>query len=217
MDDRFYHGIIGSTDRICGYNVSALTPWHNVILTAINSPVLDPAKETSAGDLLLFLKVLNTRWPDIPDLRAKFKDKWWWWRLNKAKVLLRELGKLKDWLDSQLSSPVTWEVTHTDKGAGKRLSSPAILALIVSLVSKGNIQLESAWNMRIAEARWYDAVLAELNGADVRFAYDNEELPAAQLESKDEAEIIALAKRELPPAKFQVWLANRKENQRKAK
>ena len=50
-----------------------------------------------------------------------------------------------------------------------------MFALIVSLVSKGNITLHTAWNMRISEARWYDVTLAEINGADLKIAYEGEE------------------------------------------
>ena len=45
---------------------------------------------------------------------------------------------------------------------GKPLSSPSMLALVVSLASKMGQPLSSVWNMRLAECRWVDTTLAEL-------------------------------------------------------
>lgn len=206
MDDRFFNGIIGASDRICGYDIASLTPWHNVILSAINSPVLVADMETSAGDLLLFLKVVSCEWPNLPNLKTRWHDIIWHKRLKKERILLRELDKLKNWLDCQLSAPVLWANDSDENKGGKSLSSPSVFALIVSLVSKGNITLHTAWNMRISEARWYDVTLAEINGADLKIAYEGEEENLKeQIKEISDDKAVEIAKRNLSEKDFQRW------------
>ena len=108
MDDRFFNAIIGASDRVCGYDITALTPWHSVILSAIDSPVLNPEKDTSAGDLLLFLKVVSCEWPNMPNLKPRWRDIIWHPKLKKSSTLLKELAKLKTWLSCQRSAPELW-------------------------------------------------------------------------------------------------------------
>ena len=206
MDDRFFNGIIGASDRICGYDITALTPWHNVILSAINSPVLVADMETSAGDLLLFLKVVSCEWPNLPNLKARWHDIIWHRRLKKERILYRELEKLKSWMNCQMSAPVLWTNEDSDGGNSKSLSSPSVFALIVSLVSKGNITLHTAWNMRIAEARWYDVTLAEINGADLKIAYEGEEEELKeQIKEISDDKAVKIAKRNLSEKDFERW------------
>ena len=212
MDDRFFQAIIGASSRVCGYDIVALSPWHHLILQALDSPVLVPDKETSAGDLLLFLKVVSCEWPNTPNLDATWRDRIWHRRLKKSKILLRELDKLKEWLEAQLASPVLWQ--KEDNDTGKTLSSPSVFALVVGLVSKGNISLHHAWNMRISEARWYDVTLAEINGAELRIAYENEdEQIKEQLQEVDEEQAVTIAKRNLSQKDFERWHKSFKQNQ----
>ena len=89
-----------------------------------------------------------------------------------------------------------------------------MFALVVSMVSKGNIELSAAWNMRIAEARWYDVALAEINGADLRVAYDGEEDQLReQLQEISEDKAVEIAQRNLSPQDFEKWHEAFKNNQ----
>lgn len=213
MDDRFFQALIGASSRVCGYDINALSSWHHVILQALSSPVLVPNKETTAGDLLLFLKVVSCSYPNTPNLEATRQDRKWHRKLKKTKALEFELSNLKEWLESQMSTPMLWSNDSDDNG-GKSLSSPGIFALVVGLVSKGNIPLATAWNMRISEARWYDVTLAELNGAELRIAYDNEdEQIKAQLQEVDEDQAVTIAKRNLSQQDFERWHKSFKQNQ----
>jgi hypothetical protein len=90
-----------------------------------------------------------------------------------------------------------------------------VFALVVGLVSKGNMTLDAAWNMRIAEARWYDVTLAELNGADLRIAYENEdEQIKERLQEVDEETAVTIAKRNLSQKDFERWHKQFKANQK---
>jgi len=205
MDDRFFNAIIGASDRVCGYDITALTPWHSVILSAIDSPVLNPEKDTSAGDLLLFLKVVSCEWPNMPNLKARWRDIIWHRKLKKSSTLLKELAKLKVWLSCQLSAPILW--ADDQENQGPSLSSPGVFALVVNLVSKGGISLDTAWNMRISEARWHDVTLAEIGGAKLKIAYEGEEEEIKQqLTEISDEQAIELAKRNLSENDFKRWL-----------
>lgn len=213
MDDRFFNGIIGAETSVCGYKLQTLTPWHYVLLQAINSPVLESSSSTAIKDVLIFLKIINTTWPRVPNLRPRFRDAFWTWRMHKPKFARKHMRRLAQWIEAQLSVPQFWQ---DDKHTGNNLSSPPIFALVVGLASKGNIGLADAWNMRMAEARWFDATLAELNGANIKIAYEGEsEKLAAMLEMSEEEEIAA-AKQNLPPEIFEKWLKQREEQKKKA-
>ena len=211
MDDRFFNGIIGAGTSVCGYELQSLTPWHYILLQAIESPVLESSASTSVPDVLIFLKIASTTWPQVPNLRPRFRDAWWHWRMKSPKVAAKQMRRLAEWIEAQLSVPQFWD---DEKNKGSKLSSPPIFALVVGLVSKGNLSLSNAWNMRMAEARWFDATLAELNGADLKIAYEGEsEAVASILEDMTEERKIEVARQNLAPEAFEVWLENRKAKQ----
>lgn len=213
MDDRCLNALIGASTRVCGYQLNALTPWHHVLLSAIDSPVFDPDRPKETKDLLIFLKIAQTRWPQVPSLKPSLKDVWWTWRMKKPKIIRREIGRMREWLDAQLAMPQFWE---NDNSSGNTLSSPPIFALVVGLVSKGGISLDQAWNMRMAESRWFDATLAELNGAKIKFSYEgeNEEI-AKQLKEMSEEQKVEMARQHMPADRFKKWMAAREANKKK--
>ncbi len=60
--------------------------------------------------------------------------------------------------------------------------------------------------MRIAEARWYDVTLAEINGADIRVAYEGEEAEMmSQVEEISEDKAVEIARRNLSEKDFKRW------------
>lgn len=212
MDDRFFNGIIGADTSVCGYHLQSLTPWHYVLLQAIESPVLESSTSTTISDVLIFLKIASTTWPQVPNLRPRFRDAWWHWRMKSPKVAAKHMRRLAEWIEAQLSVPQFWD---DEKSKGSKLSSPPIFALVVGIASKGNIGLSNAWNMRMSEARWFDATLAELNGANIKIVDEDEtQQLAATLEMSDE-EQIAAAKENLAPEIFEKWLKHREEQKQK--
>lgn len=212
MDDRFFNGIIGAGTSVCGYELQSLTPWHYILLQAIESPVLEASASTSVPDVLIFLKIASTTWPQVPNLRPRFRDAWWHWRMKNPKVATKQMRRLAEWIEAQLSVPQFWD---DEKNKGSKLSSPPIFALVVGLVSKGNLSLANAWNMRMAEARWFDATLAELNGATLKIAYENESAEVERiLGTMTEEDEIEAARKNLPPELFDRWLTARKNKQK---
>ena len=198
MDDRFYNGIIGCSTKVCGYKLKALTPWHYVLLTALDSPILTTTNSSDINDLLVFLKVVQTQWPEQPKLSPSLHDHVWFWRMKRIKRVEFEMGKLKEWLEVQLSSPKLWK---EDQESGRKTSSPGIFMLVAGMISTGGLSLSEAWNMRLSEAQWLNVTLAELNGAKLKIAYENENL--LDIPKPSEAEIMEQAKKALSPAHFQ--------------
>ena len=201
MDDRFFNGVIGCSSKVCGYKLKSLTPWHQLMLSALGSSVFDSEKTTTIDDLLLFLKVTQTEWPNLPDLRAKPRDFWWHWKLKKIKTLQREMDKFKEWLDIQLSSPKLWQ--DEDKDVKSQPSSPAIMMLVVDLVSTGGLSISEAWNMRISESQWFHTTLAELKGAKLKVAYETDKMPEKTTFTKEE--MLEKAKADLSPEQFKAF------------
>ena len=212
MDDRFFHGIIGGEAIICGRKLDALTPWHVLLLHAIDSPMVSGDRPIYQGDLIIFSKVVSASYPDVPDLKPTLKDLFWRVRLNKQKRYIKQVRAIKNWLEIQMSVPRMWQQTGNNN-VNKSLSSPSMFALVVALVSDVNVTLAEAWNMRVSEARWYDTVKAELEGAEINIAYDNEEEVSDDLRGLTEEETREFARGKLPPAMFKQWLKARKTNQ----
>jgi len=178
MDDRFFHGLIGSPTRVCHYNLKALTPWHFVLLSAINSPVLDPEKDCGVNDLLVCLKILQLDWPQVPDLKSSTRDKWWAFRMNIHRIARKEFRKFSDWIEIQLSFPEFWEKDEDGDSTSEDTSNmPGVLSLVAGMVCNSSIQLSDAWNMRISEARWYQASIAHNNGADFKLVDKSQPMP----------------------------------------
>ena len=210
MDDRFFNGVIGCSTKVCGYHLDALTPWHHVLLSAVDSSVLDPAQTTTPDDLLIFIKIAQVQWPETPDLRPTFRDRLWHRRLKKVKTLKRELARFKEWLDVQFSNPKLWQ---DDNSSGGSMSSPGMFMLVVGIVSAGGLSLSEAWNMRSAEAQWFNTTLAELKGAKIKIAYDNEDLPPPL--DLEETEILEVARKQLSPQAFAQFKKARAKNKKK--
>lgn len=203
MDDRFYNGLIGCATTVCGYKVDALTPWHHVLLSAIDSPILNPSKDSELEDLQVFLKVTQSSWPDVPDFSATFSDQIWRLRMKLAKTAGKEMGKFKEWLTVQLATPRLWENEGDNKNKQKKSTTPNMLMLVVGLVNTCNISLSEAWNMRNSEAQWYNIAIAEINGANIKLVDENEKMPTKTKFTKEE--MLEKAKADLSPAQFKAF------------
>lgn len=215
MDDRFFHGLLGCEVSVCGQRLRNLTPWHLVLLNMIGSPIIQEGKQAGRHDILIFRRVVGTQWPDQPEIKPRLRDIYWMWRLRKKRVFLKHIIRLRGWMEIQTSTPKLWTTTYSEGSTQRTLSSPAMLALVMGLVSKAGMPLADCWNMRLAEARWCDVALAEINGSPLRVAYEGEQQPAAKLKPLTEDEIIAITKTELPPEQFKTWLAARRETAKK--
>jgi len=213
MDDRYFHGILGCEAVVCGRRLSNLTPWHVTQLEAIGSPVMGNG-QINANDMLVFLAVSQTTWPKRADnLRPRLRDVWYAIRMKNKKLFMRNISIVKHWMEAQLAAPRLWQ-NDQSMSFGGTLSSPPMLSIVTTMISKFNITRAEAWNMRISEARWYDTCRAELEGADVKVAYDNEQEQITDINSMEESEIVAFAKGQLDRGEFKKWHAARRKNRK---
>ena len=209
MDDRFFHGILGGGVRVCGLHLNNLTPWHILNLHAIGSPMVTDGGTVTPPDILLFCKTLQASYPNTPCYKPTLRDVAWRVRLIKKATFEKQAKTLQDWLAVQMCCPKLYEVTYAKEERRGSLSSPSIFALVVALASKLSETVAAIWNMRLAEARWMDTTLAELNGSELTISYDEEEEVITQLTG---AEAEAKAKEELPPELYKRWLKARRKN-----
>ena len=214
MDDRYFHGILGCEAVVCGRRLSNLTPWHVTLLEMNELPFTAGGASIEAKHILQIIRVVKTSYPNEPDMRPfKVRDLFWLWRMRKKKVFIKELHKLNSWLEVQTSMPRLWE--SSESSSGKTLSAPSMLLIIMALASKTAITDKDAWNTRLSLCRWYDTTLAELAGADIKLAYDeDEDQMIDRLEDKEESEIIAFVKQDLGEKDFKKWHAARRKNRK---
>lgn len=190
-----------------------MTPWHVTQLEAIGSPVMGDGR-INPQEMLLFLTIAQTQWPNrADDLRPKMRDVWHAIRMKRRNVFMKNVMILKEWMAAQLSTPRLWKDDQSTNVSGS-LSSPPMLSIVTTMMSKFNMTRSEAWNMRLSEARWYDTCRAEMEGIDVKIAYDNEEEIIDELEGKTESEIIAIIKDQLGEGDFKKWLASRRKNKK---
>jgi hypothetical protein len=170
--------------------------------------------QINANDMLVFLAVSQTTWPKRADnLKPRLRDVWYAIRMKNKKLFMRNISIVKHWMEAQLAAPRLWQ-NDQSVSFGGALSSPPMLSIVTTMISKFNITRAEAWNMRISEARWYDTCRAELEGADIKVAYDNEQEQISDINSMEESEIVAFAKGQLDRGEFKKWHAARRKNRK---
>jgi hypothetical protein len=213
MDDRYFHGILGCEAVVCGRRLSNLTPWHVALMEMNELPFTTGEGAIEPKHILQIVRVTQSSFPNEPDMSpCKIRDLFWLWKMRKKKVFIRELSKLNSWLDVQTSMPRLWQSSGSSKG--KSLSAPSMLLIVMALASKTAITDKDAWNTRLSLCRWYDTTLAELEGADIKLAYDGEDSITSILKGKSESEIIAIAKEQLGSEDFKKWHSARRKNRK---
>lgn len=211
MDDRFLHGLIGSPTKVCHYRLKAFTSWHLLLLSAVKSPIIETDKDCTIDDLLVCLKVIQSQWPEVPELKPTLRDKWWAFRMKHGMVARYEFDKFSEWLKVQLSFPEFWEKEGDDTSVDTS-NMPTLLSLIAGIICNSTISLQQAWNMRLAEARWYQAAIAQNNGAEFKIVDESQPMP--ELGEVDPDEAVKVARETLPPAVFEQWYEGYKLNQK---
>ena len=201
MDDNYFNGLIGSSVKVCGVKLADLSLWHLSILEAIDSPLLTQ-RDAGVRDILILLKVLQASYPETPNLAPRFRDGVWLWRMERSnRLAAREVIKLKKWFAAQMCAPVMYKAIDTTIKA-KGASAPPMLALVAGLVHRSNERIDTIWNMRSSEARWYDVALAEQDGVELNISYANEQQAP---DSPEGEEAMEMAKKMLTPEQFAKW------------
>lgn len=210
MDDRLFNGLIGADMRLLGKKLGGLTLWHVFILHAIESPIMGGVqKPVTPHDLLVLKRVLQASKPDIPNLKPNLRDVWHAIRMKRRPFLDKQVQAVKGWLDVELCAPKFMEkIGGKTVTKGTTATRPRLPSIAVTLAHNLNCSINEAWDMRYAEALWYEAIIAEQNGADISISYDIDFEPPPKLTDEEELE---LARKSLPPHLFEEFRQSKKK------
>jgi len=211
MSEPFQRTLFPGTAVICGRALPPLTFWRLQCLQAISSPFLGASAETEVtlADLLLALRAVNTVNLVPPVLRPTLKDRWLYRRRKRNRAWFEHQAALfLQWLSLHQLRPELWQ---SEDNEGRAITAPLILSQIAGLMDAGMTHAE-AWDTAPGYAAWLLTARAERDSDRVKFATEEDEeinRMCDELALRDESEIIAQAKLDLPPETFEAWLSAR--------
>lgn len=174
MDDRFFTAYFPGHARICGRDLTDYTPYHYLLLKAIDSPFLRMDGIIRPADLLAAVAACRNRFGLPVKIRPGWKDIFWKIRMTRnPKLFRKQAGRFSLWLESHSSSPRFWEIVSGGPKT-RDFTGPQILTLIVPLFMKTSMSEEYVWNMSIGRVQWLNSVIQEIEGSDRRFLFDSD-------------------------------------------
>jgi hypothetical protein len=180
VDDRFFTACFPGSVRICGRTLNDFTPFHYLLLKAVESPFLALNGVNRPADLLAAIAACRNRFGFPVKIRPTLRDLVWRIRMERnADLFKREAVKFSLWLSNHSSGPRFWEIVSGGPKT-RDLTGPDILTLVVPLLMKTGMNEDQVWNMSLGRAQWINAEIQEIDGSDRRFLFDDdltEELP----------------------------------------
>ena len=174
VDDRFFTAHFPGSARVCGRVLVDFTPYHYLLLKAIQSPLMDRNGINTPSDLLVAVAACRNIFGKPVNLKASVRDLLWRARMNRNPDLFkREMIKFSAWMSAHSIGPRFWEIV-TGGPRTRDLSGPDIMTLIVPIIMKTNIAEADAWNMSLGRLQWINAEIQEIEGSDRRFLYDDD-------------------------------------------
>lgn len=212
MSEPFFHVLFPGQARVCGRSLPPLTLWRLACLQAVRSPFLAASGDFTLADLLCALRTVRTPNLTAPDLRPRWRDLLTL-TLHRRSARYREKhgATFIQWLALHQIRPELWQAEDT---SSREITAPLILSQVVALMDCGLTHAE-AWNTSPGYASWLITAKAERDNDRVKFATDDDDeinRMCDELALRDEAEVLAQAKADLPPAVFERWLAARTAN-----
>lgn len=201
---------------VCGRDLPPLTLWRLACLQAIRSPFLDPQASWTLKDLLIALRAVCTPNMQPPDMEQAIEDLWLLNRRKRDKAYLEaHATTFVKYLSLHQLRPEIWQPEGDDAAAARDITAPVLLSHVAALMEVGMTHAE-AWDTAPGYATWLILAHAERHNDRVQFtdAEQDKEIDQmlADLEKRDEAQIIAQAKADLPPAVFEKWIEQRTKN-----
>lgn len=186
--------------------------WRLACLFAIRSPFLSGQSGSfTLSDLLVAVRAVSTGNQVTPQLRPRIRDV--------ALLLMKRKNKkyrekhatcFVEWLSLHRLGPEFWENDDSDN---RTLSAPFILSQVAGLMELGMSHAE-AWNTSPGYAMWILGASGERKSDRVKFYNEeDDEINAitAALDQRNEAEILAQAKSDLPPDAYERWVSARQK------
>jgi hypothetical protein len=174
VDDRFFTAYFPGRARICGRVLVDFTPYHYLLLKAIDSPFLKDAGINRPSDLLAAISVCRKVFGRDVKLKPGFSDVIWKISMERSDALFRrEAVKFSKWISAHSSGPKFWDVI-SGGGRTRELTGPDVLTLVVPLMTKAHMSECDVWNMSLGRAQWLNAEIQELEGSERRFLFDQD-------------------------------------------
>jgi len=167
---------------VCGRSLLAFTPYHYLLLKAIQSPLLEADGINRPADLLAAVAACRNSFGSPVNLKPRLRDAIWNWRMTRKPALFRrEMVKFSRWMTEHSSGPRFWEVISGGQQT-RDLTGPDIMTLIVPIIMRTSITEAEIWNMSLGKAQWINAEIQEIEGSQRRFYYEDE---LAEMEESD--------------------------------
>lgn len=174
MDDRFFTAYFPGRARVCGRVLTDFSPYHYLLLRAVESPFTRPDGINRPSDLLAAIAVCRNVFGKPVRLNPTFRDLLWRVRMDRNQVLFkREIVKFSLWLASHSSGPRFWTITSGGP-ATRELTGPDILTLVVPVLMKTGMPEKDVWNMSLGRLQWMSAEISEIEGSTLRFLFDGD-------------------------------------------
>lgn len=174
MDDRFFTAYFPGRVRVCGRVLNDLSPYHYLLLRAVDSPFMTPDGVNHPSDLLAALAVCRNSFGKPVKLKPGFRDLLWKIRMERnPKLFKREAVKFSKWMASHSSGPRFWQIVSGGP-ATRQLTGPDILTLVIPVLMKTGMTEKDIWNMSLGRLQWMSAEISEIEGSTLRFLYDED-------------------------------------------
>ena len=174
MDDRFFTAYFPGCARVCGRVLNDFSPFHYLLLRAINSPFMASDGINTPADLLAAIAACRNRFGAPIKIKPGLRDLIWRIRMHRDPGLFkREAIKFSQWMASHSSGPRFWEVIVGGPRT-RELTGPDVLTLIIPVMMKTRISESEAWNMSLGRLQWMSAEISEIEGSTLRFLYEED-------------------------------------------
>lgn len=212
MSETFLRVLFPGQARVCGRTLPPLTLWRLACLHAIQSPFLRARAESGTftlADLLLAIRAVSTPNLTPPNLRPRIRDVVTLIRFRHHAAYREKHGAMfMQWLALHQLRPELWQ---NDDLEARDISAPLILSQVAGLMSCGLAHAE-AWDSAPGYTSWLLSAHAERESDRIKFhTEEDDEINrlTEELDQRSEAEILAQAKLDLPPAAYEKWVAAR--------
>lgn len=187
MDDRFFTAYFPGHARVCGRVLNDFSPFHYLLLRAVDSPFMNPDGVNRPADLLAAVAACRNRFGVPVKLKPTLRDLVWRFRMDRnPRLFKREALAFAAWMGSHSSGPRFWEITSGGP-AMRELTGPDVLTLVVPVIMKTGMTEKDVWNMSLGRLQWMSAEISEIEGSTLRFLDENDLTDDFEEEEEDNA------------------------------
>lgn len=174
MDDRFFTAHFPGCARVCGRVLNDFSPFHYLLLRAIDSPFMRPDGVNRPSDLLAAIAACRNRFGKPVKLKPTLWDLVWKIRMERNPALFkREALAFSAWMGNHSNGPRFWEIVSGGP-ATRELTGPDVLTLVVPVIMKTGMSETDVWNMSLGRLQWMSAEISEIEGSTLRFLFDQD-------------------------------------------